>query len=195
MSGFINLGPKTPLGSPFEVSLLPDNAGINILGSIPIIGIWFGLKRIAAISEYSTIFGPHTGINRVIIKDLGSGNYHTQSITSYTRGHYFRGIAEISGLGVVLTILEFIASVLQLIILIALLLTAILTLIVVIPFTFVCSAVLARKQIINKYRFQDMSESKYEKKIKEENAKKNRIGWHEEPVNLISIFNNILFSS
>ncbi|QVE49045.1 hypothetical protein SBV42_04640 [Chlamydia crocodili] len=190
MSGFINLGPKTPLGSPFEASLLPDNAGINVLGSIPIIGIFIGIKRIAAISEYSATFGRDTGVNRVIIEDLDDGNYHTQSITSYTRGHYFRGIAEILGLGIVLTILEFIASIFQTIILLALVLIALLTFILIIPITFVCSVVLdllPRKQIINKDAFNEMSDSDYAERVKDKKS-----DWSEDSVSLVSIFKKVM---
>ncbi|MEF9519995.1 hypothetical protein SBV45_04220 [Chlamydia crocodili] len=190
MSGFINLGPKTPLGSPFDISLLPDNAGMNLLGSIPIVGIFVGVKRIAAISEYNATFGRDTGVNRVIIEDLGDGNYHTQSMTSYTRGHYFRGIAEILGLGIVLTILEFIASIFQTIILLALVLIALLTFILVIPITFGCSVVLdllPRKQIVNKDTFKEMSESDYEEKVRDKKS-----DWSEESTSMVSIFNKFM---
>lgn len=36
------LGPKAPFGSPFESSFFPKNAGMNFLGSIPIVGIFVG---------------------------------------------------------------------------------------------------------------------------------------------------------
>ncbi|MEF9497141.1 hypothetical protein [Chlamydia sp. 04-14] len=190
MSGFINLGPKTPLGSPFETSLFPDNAGINLLGSIPIVGIFVGVKRIAAISKYSATFGSDTGVSRVIIEDLGNGNYCTQSITSYTRGHYFRGIAEILGLGIVLTILECVASIFQFLILLALVLIALLAFIVITPITFACSVVLdllPRKEIVNKDAFKEMSESDYAERVKDKKG-----DWVEEKVSAVSIFKKII---
>ncbi|WP_375793402.1 hypothetical protein O1W69_04690 [Chlamydia sp. 12-01] len=190
MSGFVNLGPKTPFGSPFEVSLFPSNSGMNLLGSIPIVGIFVGAKRIAAISAYSKNFGDDTKVAQVIIEDLGNGIYETQSLASYKRGHYFRGISEILGLGIVLTILEFIASIFQTIILIFLMLIALLTFALVIPITFVCSIILdllPKKQIINKDAFKEMNESDYLDKVKDKKG-----DWLGEPINVASLFKKIL---
>ncbi|AFS25887.1 putative exported protein [Chlamydia psittaci WC] len=131
MSSTAVLGPKGPFNSPFECSLYSTNLEINLLGSIPIVGIYIGAKRIAAVAQYNKMFGSKTGVSQVIVKDFGDGSYKVQDVLSYKTGHYFRGIVECLGLGVVLIILEFAIAVFKVVISFAVMLILLLSLVVV----------------------------------------------------------------
>ncbi len=44
---------------------------MNLLGSMPVVGIYIGAKRISTVAQYNKMFGSNTGGSQGIIKDLG----------------------------------------------------------------------------------------------------------------------------
>ncbi len=45
---------------------------MNLLGSIPVVGIYIGAKRISTVAQYNKMFGSNTGGSQGIIEDLGA---------------------------------------------------------------------------------------------------------------------------
>ncbi|AUS59958.1 hypothetical protein [Chlamydia abortus] len=131
MSSMAVLGPRGPFSSPFTCSLYPTHLKMHLLGSIPIVGIYIGAKRIAAVAQYHRMCRANTGVSQVIIQDFGEGKDKVQDVLSYTLGHYFRGIVECLGLGVVLTILEFVIAAFKIIFSFVVALMATLSLVIV----------------------------------------------------------------
>ncbi|EPP35872.1 hypothetical protein [Chlamydia avium] len=108
-----NLGPVAPWGEPFSSSLCHFNWKKNLLGCIPIVGIFMGSQRIVAVSNYfGTLEKSGRKVTSVIIRECGENHYRVVDSTEYKCGHYFRGIVEISGLGIVLLITEFVLKLL-----------------------------------------------------------------------------------
>ncbi|WP_201456904.1 hypothetical protein [Chlamydia sp. 17-3921] len=99
-----------PLKSAFSVFFSPQDFGKILLGSIPIVGIYMGYKRIVMISTYAEVIGKNK-ISTILIQNVDLGFFSEKSIEvetieKYKIKHYIRGALEMAGLGIVLTILE-----------------------------------------------------------------------------------------
>ncbi|WP_201456905.1 hypothetical protein [Chlamydia sp. 17-3921] len=101
----VTVAPPAPYGSAFSPFVSKDIV-TNLLGSIPILGIYIGYKRICAVSAYIGSMGDERKVARVIVRSLGDNVCQTESTTKYKVKHYIRGIMEIAGLGLVVTIIE-----------------------------------------------------------------------------------------
>ena len=93
-----------PFGSAFSVHPSLKDLKKNLIGSVPLLGIYIGVNRIARVASVSEEY-----IKKI---EWGISRCQIESASYYRYKHYFRGVLEILGLGSVLTILELATTVL-----------------------------------------------------------------------------------
>ncbi|WP_348664055.1 hypothetical protein [Chlamydia vaughanii] len=146
-----------PLGVPFRTGFSHRNYLMNLFGAIPIVGIFVGAKRIAAVADYCGELSERgLSCSPIIIKKIGGGLSEVQDQSTYKAGHYFRGVMEILGLGSVILIAELAITLLEMLLGVIILFACVASLLTIIPLTVIYLFI---KYVVSSTRFAIESDS------------------------------------